>query len=103
MHATPSSAAQQVAGVDDFDGDRHNDLVFWNSATGINSCSYPRRAETAVRRLGDNRYRYDAYWRLGKAYADAGRDFDQSHVWIPRSRWHAPLTIADARVARRHI
>ncbi len=30
----PASVAQQVSGVDDFNGDSWNDLVFWNSSTG---------------------------------------------------------------------
>ncbi len=32
--ATPPAGTQQVVGVDDFDGDYRNDLVFWDSATG---------------------------------------------------------------------
>ena len=32
--ATASSPTQQLAGVDDFDGDHRNDLVFWDAASG---------------------------------------------------------------------
>jgi hypothetical protein len=32
--AAPASSTQQIAGVDDFNGDYRNDLVLWDSATG---------------------------------------------------------------------
>ncbi len=76
--ATPSSAAQEFAGVDDFDGDQRNDMAFWNTATDGNFTSPANAGDNNWKVLAGGDYgvgpggapgTVDVVWRN----ADSGR------------------------------
>jgi hypothetical protein len=78
---TPASLDWHVAGIDDFDGDRRNDLVLWNSVTG----AVEFWLMDGLTRLGPpvpigNAPALDPSWRLS-ATADFDADGRPDLVW----------------------